>query len=154
MSSYSLKTILKSHVSEQAYFPLRLPESGWVCSAESNRSAASFLRTSVYCTLSCGFFPAIFFAFLRYVGEYSIFLFIKNSLHGVFNSLKTNGRFFLRFQHSFFEGLASAFPVGKIGYNSNSFISGLFRAAGIDPPTLNTGGKFQVPGYSKPMPIR
>lgn len=42
-------------------------------------------------------------------------------------------------------------PVGT--YNSNSFVSGVLSNAGITPPTINTGGEFQVPGYENPIPI-
>lgn len=38
-------------------------------------------------------------------------------------------------------------------YNSNSFVSGVLRAAGGGAPALNTGGAFQAPGYDMPIPI-
>ena len=38
-------------------------------------------------------------------------------------------------------------------YNSNSYVSGVLRRAGVIPPALNTGGRFQVPGYNNPIPI-
>lgn len=46
------------------------------------------------------------------------------------------------------------FPESTDGaYNSNSFISGVLRAAGANPPTVRTQGKFQVPGYNSPLPL-
>ena len=42
-------------------------------------------------------------------------------------------------------------PPGS--YNSNSYVSGALTAAGAAPPTINTGGAFQVPGYSNPLPM-
>jgi hypothetical protein len=44
-----------------------------------------------------------------------------------------------------------AMPVN--GYNSNSYVSGVLSGAGATAPTINTGGQFQVPGYSNPIPI-
>lgn len=44
-----------------------------------------------------------------------------------------------------------AMPVN--GYNSNSYVSGVLSGAGATPPTLNTGGQFQAPGYGNPIPI-
>ena len=38
MLSYNLNTTLNSYVSEQAYLPFRLPESGWVCRVGSSSS--------------------------------------------------------------------------------------------------------------------
>ena len=38
-------------------------------------------------------------------------------------------------------------------YNSNSYISGLLIAVGVEPPVLNTGDAFQTPGYANPIPI-
>jgi uncharacterized protein RhaS with RHS repeats len=38
-------------------------------------------------------------------------------------------------------------------YNSNSYASGVLSGAGATPPTLNTGGQFQAPGYANPIPI-
>lgn len=42
-------------------------------------------------------------------------------------------------------------PAGT--HNSNSFVSGVLSNAGVVPPTLNTGGQFQTPGYENPIPI-
>jgi hypothetical protein len=39
------------------------------------------------------------------------------------------------------------------GYNSNSYISGLFWAAFGYAPIIDTGGSFQIPGYDQPMPL-
>jgi hypothetical protein len=39
------------------------------------------------------------------------------------------------------------------GYNSNSYVSGLFLAALGYAPVIDTGGSFQVPGYDQPMPM-
>lgn len=38
-------------------------------------------------------------------------------------------------------------------YNSNSYVSGLFKAVNIPLPVLRTNGNFQVPGYSNPVPL-
>jgi RHS repeat-associated protein len=38
-------------------------------------------------------------------------------------------------------------------YNSNSYVSGVLKAAGATPPPLRTGGTFQAPGYDKPLPL-
>lgn len=40
-------------------------------------------------------------------------------------------------------------------YNSNSFVSGVFRAAGAPPPTLQKPSRpaMQTPGYQNPVPI-
>ncbi|GKS84590.1 RHS repeat-associated core domain-containing protein [Acidovorax sp. SUPP1855] len=38
-------------------------------------------------------------------------------------------------------------------YNSNSYVSGVIQRAGAVPPTLNTGGNWQAPGYGNPLPI-
>lgn len=46
-----------------------------------------------------------------------------------------------------------ATPSKDGGYNSNSYVSGVLGAAGAKPPALNTGGKFQAPGYNKPIPL-
>ncbi len=45
------------------------------------------------------------------------------------------------------------FPESYSGYNSNSYVSGVLKTAGAEPPTLNTGGAFMTPGYSKPIPL-
>jgi hypothetical protein len=42
-------------------------------------------------------------------------------------------------------------PPGE--YNSNSYVSGVLKAAGAAIPSLNTGGKFQAPGYGNPLPF-
>lgn len=39
------------------------------------------------------------------------------------------------------------------GYNSNSYVPGLIKAAGGTSPVLNTNGEFQAPGYEKPIPL-
>ena len=39
-------------------------------------------------------------------------------------------------------------------YNSNSFVSGVLQGEGAIPPALNTGGRFQAPGYSNPVPLQ
>jgi hypothetical protein len=38
-------------------------------------------------------------------------------------------------------------------YNSNSYVSGVLIGAGAVPPMLDTGGKFQAPGFDKPIPL-
>lgn len=38
-------------------------------------------------------------------------------------------------------------------YNSNSYVAGIIKAAGGTPPSIHTGGDFQVPGYSNPIPL-
>jgi hypothetical protein len=38
-------------------------------------------------------------------------------------------------------------------YNSNSFVSGVLRAVGATPPSISTGGQFQLPGYQNPVPL-
>jgi hypothetical protein len=38
-------------------------------------------------------------------------------------------------------------------YNSNSYVSGVLRRAGSPLPGLNTGGRFQAPGYLNPIPL-
>jgi RHS repeat-associated protein len=38
-------------------------------------------------------------------------------------------------------------------YNSNSFVSGVLQAVGATPPSINTGGQFQLPGYQNPIPL-
>ncbi len=44
-----------------------------------------------------------------------------------------------------------AFPKpSRTGYNSNSFVSGLLRTIGLDPPKLES----HVPGYNVPIPRR
>jgi len=43
--------------------------------------------------------------------------------------------------------------AGTDGYNSNSYVAGVIKAAGGVPPTLNTNGEFQAPGYDKPIPL-
>lgn len=43
--------------------------------------------------------------------------------------------------------------AGTNGYNSNSYVSGVIKAAGEVPPALNTNGEFQAPGYEKPIPL-
>jgi hypothetical protein len=48
------------------------------------------------------------------------------------------------------------FPESGSGYNSNSYVAGILKAAGATPPTLRQvlpdGGTFRAPGYSKPIP--
>jgi RHS repeat-associated protein len=39
-------------------------------------------------------------------------------------------------------------------YNSNSYVSGVIENSGGTPPSLNTGGSWQAPGYGNPMPIK
>jgi uncharacterized protein RhaS with RHS repeats len=48
------------------------------------------------------------------------------------------------------EGNGSIF-VPDDGYNSNSFVSGLLQATGVNPPEINN---VNVPGYDKPVPER
>jgi uncharacterized protein RhaS with RHS repeats len=48
------------------------------------------------------------------------------------------------------EGNGSIF-VADDGYNSNSFVSGLLQATGVNPPDIN---KVNLPGYDKPVPER
>lgn len=43
--------------------------------------------------------------------------------------------------------------AGTNGYNSNSYVSGVIKAAGDTPPALNANGEFQAPGYEKPIPL-
>jgi len=43
--------------------------------------------------------------------------------------------------------------MSAFSYNSNSFVSGVISGAGGTPPSLNSGGNFQAPGYSNPLPI-
>ena len=38
-------------------------------------------------------------------------------------------------------------------YNSNSYVSGIIQRAGGVPPSLETGGQWQAPGYANPLPI-
>jgi hypothetical protein len=38
-------------------------------------------------------------------------------------------------------------------YNSNSFVSGVLTAVGATPPSIYTGGQFQLPGYQNPIPL-
>jgi RHS repeat-associated protein len=38
-------------------------------------------------------------------------------------------------------------------YNSNSFVSGVLQSVGATPPSINTGGQFQLPGYQNPIPL-
>ena len=38
-------------------------------------------------------------------------------------------------------------------YNSNSFVSGVLQSVGATPPSINTGGQFQLPGYQNPVPL-
>jgi hypothetical protein len=38
-------------------------------------------------------------------------------------------------------------------FNSNSFVSGVLQSAGATPPSINTGGQFQLPGYQNPIPL-
>ena len=46
------------------------------------------------------------------------------------------------------------FPsTASAAYNSNSYVSGVLTAAGATPPSLQSGGNFQTPGYDKPLPI-
>jgi len=44
--------------------------------------------------------------------------------------------------------------MGPGQYNSNSFASGVLQGAGAVPPSLNSGGRFQAPGYNNPVPIQ
>ena len=44
--------------------------------------------------------------------------------------------------------------MGPTQYNSNSFVSGVLEGAGAVPPTINSGGGFQTPGYGNPIPIQ
>src|SRR3990172_3378003 len=103
MLSYNLKTILRSYVSEQAYFPCISPVSGWVCRRELKGSSDSLLRVSAYRVLIFGCAFAIFLAFLRYAGACSISRFIKDSLHRIFHRLKADGRFLFGFQDAVYE---------------------------------------------------
>jgi hypothetical protein len=41
-------------------------------------------------------------------------------------------------------------PAGN--YNSNSFVAGVFAAAGVAVPSINSAN-FQTPGYSNPVPM-
>ena len=41
-----------------------------------------------------------------------------------------------------------ASPKGGVGHNSNSYISGLLKKVGLDPPELESN----TPGYDKPLP--
>jgi hypothetical protein len=43
--------------------------------------------------------------------------------------------------------------AGTDGYNSNSYVAGVIKAAGGVAPALNTNGQFQAPGYDKPIPL-
>jgi hypothetical protein len=43
--------------------------------------------------------------------------------------------------------------MGAGQYNSNSFVSGTLQGAGVVPPSLNTNGAFQAPGFANPVPI-
>jgi RHS repeat-associated protein len=43
-------------------------------------------------------------------------------------------------------------PSGQ-SFNSNGYVAGVLRAAGVVPPQLNTSGAFQAPGYNKPIPL-
>jgi RHS repeat-associated protein len=57
-----------------------------------------------------------------------------------------------------YTGVPYSFPSNRSGdmakgkYNSNSFVSGLIRAAGGNPPTIPIPGG-QLPGYLNPVPI-
>lgn len=106
MSSYNLNTILKSCVSEQAYLPFKLPESWWVCNVGSKGLFESLTSNSVYDFLRCGYFFAIFFACLKYHGEYSILRFIKYCLYSIFYSFKQYPRFLFSPKHPLFKCLA------------------------------------------------
>lgn len=44
--------------------------------------------------------------------------------------------------------------MGPGQYNSNSFASGVLQGAGAVPPTLNSAGSVQAPGYGNPIPIQ
>jgi hypothetical protein len=44
--------------------------------------------------------------------------------------------------------------MGSGQYNSNSLVSGVLQGAGTVPPPINSGGAFQTPGYSNPIPIQ
>ena len=59
-------------------------------------------------------------------------------------------------QSSYKNGLNyDLFPkAGTDGYNSNSYVSGLIKAAGGTAPALNTNGEFQTPGYDKSIPMQ
>jgi len=106
MSSYNLNTILSSYVSEHAYLPFSLPVSGWVCNKGLKGSLERLLSVSVYEVLRFGCVFAIFFAFLRYAGAYSILYLIKNSLYRIFYRVKADRSLFLSFQNTINKGFA------------------------------------------------
>jgi RHS repeat-associated protein len=47
--------------------------------------------------------------------------------------------------------LSGAMSPGQ--FNSNSFVSGVLQSVGATPPSINTGGQFQLPGYQNPIPL-
>jgi len=106
MSSYSLNTILKSYVSEQACLPFMSPVSACVCSNGSKGSLKSLFKQFSYNVSNGGFFARSFPAFLRNAGEKSNSRFIPYCLHSLFRGPKANWSFFFRFQNPINKRLA------------------------------------------------
>ncbi len=114
MLSYNLNTTRNSYVREQAYFPSIAPLRGWVCNAGSKGLFESLSSNSVYDFLRCGYFLAVFFACLKYPGEYSIFRFIKYCLYCVFYSFKQYACFLFGLKRPFFKRLMLLLSFKKI----------------------------------------
>lgn len=114
MLSDNLNIILSSYVSEQAYFPCKLPLSGWVRNAGSKGLFTRFSSRPAYGILRWGYFLAIFFTCLKYSGEYSILRFIKYSPYCVFDAFKSYGRFLFSFQRSLLKDFSFFFFFRQI----------------------------------------
>ena len=130
MSSESLNIMRRSYVREQACLPLRLPERAWVCNDGAKGFLESLSSNLEYGSLICGFFFAIFFACLRYRGEYSISRFIKYCFYGIFHRFKFYRLFFFSLQHPLFKSLPPALFVKQICSEIPDFNKGIFREPG------------------------
>ena len=95
MSSYSLNTIRKSYVSEQACLPLCFPDKGCVFNPGEKGSVLSVERTSDSFESSSVEFLTILWAHLMKcfskVSLGKLFVPVSDSVHGIFNGIKGHG---------------------------------------------------------------
>lgn len=130
MSSYSLNTILKSCVSEQAYLPLRSPVRAWVCKVESKGFWENLTNQSAYTFLRFGFLLRSLFARLRKTLSGSILLIIN--IHNGLNKFLRRGadygiRVLFGFQYSFYQFFSPAISVNEVSRKIFKFMELSFR---------------------------
>lgn len=126
MSDVSLNMIRRSCVKEQAYLPLRSPESMCVCRAVSKGSCSIFRSRILYCSFSERFLFKSFPAFLRKDGAKSIFFrFIYYSLKCFVGGFKSDRGFLFCFQYPLHKSLFFTLLFDEKGNKIPHFFKGI-----------------------------